>query len=201
MSLISLWQREGKPPREQERISSVVKLAPHTHLLAFLEGVHPYLKARAYTKEPLWREKTCSFNGRAVNQFEEPFTHPRSMAIWRVGMSSSLKWLSSVVACSHLFWCISTLADIRSLRARSVYWVSPEQINFLSGAVTYREALKESSEAIKGMPIPSPPSLVGSTGTLLSFGGGRLVRFWLNSNLRMSSSTFRWSPTVGTVWV
>ena len=71
MSLISLCRREGKPPREQKSTCSTVKLAPHTQLFGILEGVHPYLKARASTKAPLCREKPCSSSGIAVSQLEE----------------------------------------------------------------------------------------------------------------------------------
>ena len=72
MSLISLWRIEGKPPRRQESMCSTVKWAPYAQLLGVLEGDHPYLRARASTKAPLWREKPCSSRGRAVSQLEEP---------------------------------------------------------------------------------------------------------------------------------
>ena len=112
MSLISLCRMEGNPPRGQESTCSTVKLAPHSQLDGVREGAHPYLKARASTKAPLCRTKPCSSKGREVSQLEEPLLRARSMAFWRVGVSSPLKLLASVVACSRCFCCISALAVI-----------------------------------------------------------------------------------------
>ena len=112
ISLISLCRMEGNPPRGQERTCSTMKLAPHSQLEGVRVVTHPYLKARVSTKAPLWRTKPCSSKGREVSQLEEPLSHARSMAFWRVGVSSPLKLLASVVACSRRFCRISALAVI-----------------------------------------------------------------------------------------
>ena len=112
MSLISLCRMEVNHPRGKESTCFTVKLAPHSQLEGAREGIHPYLKARASTKVPLWRTKSCSSKGRKASQLEEPLSHARSMAFWRVGVSSSLKLLASVVACSQRFCRISVLAVI-----------------------------------------------------------------------------------------
>ena len=53
MSRISLCLIEGNPPHGQDSTCSTVKLAPHTQFVGILEGVQPYLNARASTKAPL----------------------------------------------------------------------------------------------------------------------------------------------------
>ena len=80
----SLCRMEGNPARGQESTCSTMKLAPHSQLEGVREGTHPYLKARASTKAPLWRTKPCSSKGREVSQLEEPFSRARYMAFWRV---------------------------------------------------------------------------------------------------------------------
>ena len=57
MSQISLCQMMGNPSFGQERTWSTVKEDPHSQWRGMLEGVHPYLSARASLNAPLCRQK------------------------------------------------------------------------------------------------------------------------------------------------
>ena len=49
-SLISLWRKDGKPPRGHDSRCSTAKAAPQAQCVGVLVGAQPYLKAKASTK-------------------------------------------------------------------------------------------------------------------------------------------------------
>ena len=72
---------DGKSPLLQERACPTEKEDPHSQFVGDLDGVHPYRKARASEKAPLWRLKPCSSMGSVVNQLEAPFSSARISAL------------------------------------------------------------------------------------------------------------------------
>ena len=59
---------------------SIERLEPQSHRQRIRDwgGSHPYLKATASRKAPLWREKPNSASGSAVSQLEAPFSQAQT---------------------------------------------------------------------------------------------------------------------------
>ena len=69
-SRISLCRKVGKPPFLQDRACSTVKVLSQSHFEGRLDGVHPYLRARASWKAALYSVNPWSLRGRTVSQVE-----------------------------------------------------------------------------------------------------------------------------------
>ena len=102
-SRISLCRKVGKPPFLQDRACSTVKVLSQSHFEGRLDGVHPYLRARASWKAALCSVNPWSLRGRTVSQVEAPF----SLACTTVFCCRTVRWLkissASLVFCSLLF--------------------------------------------------------------------------------------------------
>ena len=107
-SRISLCRKVGKPPLLQDRACSTVRVLSQSHFGGRLDGVHPYLRARASWKAALCSVNPWSLRGRTVSQVEAPF----SLACTTVFCCRTVRWLkmssASLVFCSLLFLLTST---------------------------------------------------------------------------------------------
>ena len=111
-SLISLWRKDGKPPRGHDSRCSTAKAAPQAKCVGVLVGAQPYLKAKASTKAPLCRQKPCSLMGRDVSQLEAPGWLARSMALDKAEDNCGRRVDAVCIICSRRSRLMSHLAVI-----------------------------------------------------------------------------------------
>ena len=112
MSRISLCQMMRNPPLGHERACSTVKEDPHSQWRRMLEGVHPYISARAFLNAPLCSQKLNSSMGKEVSQFEAPFSPASSMAFLQGAGYLFFSTSADFEACSRLCCWTSCLAVI-----------------------------------------------------------------------------------------
>ena len=112
-SLISLWRLITWPPLQQLRVCSTPFALPQAQRLGIPVGCHPYHKARASRKAPLWRAKPFSSTGWVLNQEDDPLCSGKDRAF----LSPTN---TSLFTPSALLKCISLLSFCTSLEICSI---------------------------------------------------------------------------------
>ena len=123
-SLISLCHLITLPPLQQLRACSTPFALPQAQRLGIPVGHHPYLKARASRKAPLFRAKPFSSTGRVLNHEDDPFCSAKDRAFLSFAVTS-------LCTPSALLWCISLLSFFISLESAQ-FCISVRLIHFLS---------------------------------------------------------------------
>ena len=174
MSRISLCLMMGNPRLGHERACSTVKEDPHSQWRGMLEGVHPYLSARASLNAPLCRQKPNSSMGKEVSQIEAPFSLASSMAFLPGAGNLFFSTSANLEACScRCCWTVR-LAVIWASKHSYEYSCRCLRICSTRGPHISLEAAYSKSEVATGLRKPRPPKIAGSAkrSLLKSLGGG-----------------------------